>query len=289
VPAPNIALVTATDNCPGTVAIAFVNDVITAGSCVNRFIVTRTYRATDVCGNSSTCAQTITVNDNTPPVITCPANITQYVDNCSAGTANVSFGGATATDNCSSSPSITYDTSGVTITSPHNFPLGITPVNVTAVDECGNASSCSFNVNVVAPDVTPVITAEPNIMLGSTYFDIIVQVTELLNVHTNTPVTVRLTKDARWSFTYNPSATDINGKPVNNPVWTYTDDGIFYKFTTSAVISGGSYSKFGFIALWTGEQTQGAFTVTSQIDSWSGGECRIDNNSDAEKLDYFID
>ncbi|MEO6039529.1 MAG: hypothetical protein ABIQ93_14035, partial [Saprospiraceae bacterium] len=66
VPAPNTALVTAvSDNCAGMVTVTFVGDVTTPGSCANRFTVTRTYRATDVCGNSATCTQVITVFDNT--------------------------------------------------------------------------------------------------------------------------------------------------------------------------------------------------------------------------------
>ena len=45
-------------------------DVIIAGSCPNKFTVKRTYHATDACGNSSSCTQTITVNDTTAPTIT---------------------------------------------------------------------------------------------------------------------------------------------------------------------------------------------------------------------------
>jgi hypothetical protein len=255
-------------------------------NCTDNELIVRTWTATDQCGNSASFVQSIIIADDSPPTLTCPADITKYVENCSEGTASVSFA-ATATDNCSSSV-VTYDTSGVTITSPHTFPFGVTTVNVTAVDGCGNTSNCSFNVNVVAPDVTPVITAEPNIMVGSTNFDVIVQVTELLNVNTNSPVTVRLTKDIRWSFTYNPNATDINGKLVNNSDWIYTEDATYHKFTTNTSITGGFYSRFGFIALWEAGQTWGKASVTCQVDSWSGGECRIDNNSDAETLDYFI-
>ena len=40
------------------------------------YVITRTWRATDVAGNFSECTQTITVHDITNPVITCPANIT---------------------------------------------------------------------------------------------------------------------------------------------------------------------------------------------------------------------
>ena len=76
VPAFDDAAVVATDNCAGAVTISHA-DVITPGSCVNRYTIARTYTATDVCGNSSFQVQTITVDDQTAPVITgIPANVT---------------------------------------------------------------------------------------------------------------------------------------------------------------------------------------------------------------------
>ena len=71
VPAPDIASVTATDAC-GTPTVTFVSDVVNTVGCTET--TTRTYRATDACGNTATCTQTIirTV-DVTPPTITCPA------------------------------------------------------------------------------------------------------------------------------------------------------------------------------------------------------------------------
>lgn len=67
VPAVNIASVIATDNCP--VTVTHVSDVITNQTCANRYILTRTYKATDASGNNVSCQQVITVFDNTPPVI----------------------------------------------------------------------------------------------------------------------------------------------------------------------------------------------------------------------------
>jgi hypothetical protein len=77
VPSANDAAVSASDNCGGAVTITHNADVITPGSCANRYSIARTYIATDVCGNSSSQTQTITVNDQTAPVInSIPSNTT---------------------------------------------------------------------------------------------------------------------------------------------------------------------------------------------------------------------
>ncbi len=57
------------------------------------------HTATDGSGNTSTCSFTVTVVDNTPPTISCPANLTL---NAAAGacTAVVNYALPTATDNC---------------------------------------------------------------------------------------------------------------------------------------------------------------------------------------------
>jgi hypothetical protein len=44
-------------------------DATTPGSCANNYTVTRTFVATDACGNTATASQAITVIDNTPPVL----------------------------------------------------------------------------------------------------------------------------------------------------------------------------------------------------------------------------
>src|SRR5437773_5109765 len=59
-PASDITLLTATDGC-GTPVITFVNDAVNLSGCTET--TTRTYKATDACGNTATCAQTITKTD----------------------------------------------------------------------------------------------------------------------------------------------------------------------------------------------------------------------------------
>ncbi|HUR66989.1 MAG TPA: HYR domain-containing protein [Chitinophagaceae bacterium] len=154
VPVANIASVTGvTDNCGGVVTVTHQGDVISAQTCVNRYTITRTYRATDACGNFAQCTQTITVNDQTAPVVTCPANITVTtpVGSC---TAVVTYT-PTATDNCAGAVTIvSIPASGFA------FPIGTTTVNVTATDACGNSSTCSFTVTVNNAQLAA-ITSQP--------------------------------------------------------------------------------------------------------------------------------
>src|ERR1041384_3766402 len=94
----DIAGITATDNCGGTVMITHVGDVISNQTCANRYSIARTYRATDLCGNVTDRIQTITVNDQTGPTITTfPIDVTvACASNISAVTTDIT--GITATD-----------------------------------------------------------------------------------------------------------------------------------------------------------------------------------------------
>jgi hypothetical protein len=102
VPAVNLMSVTAADNC-GMATRSFVSDVITNQTCPHKYTLTRTYRATDQSGNSSTCAQTITVNDNTAPTFTKPADIIIFSNAGCTYDASVSATGDVTNegDNCS--------------------------------------------------------------------------------------------------------------------------------------------------------------------------------------------
>ncbi|MCC1485671.1 HYR-like domain-containing protein, partial [Winogradskyella immobilis] len=69
---------TATDNCT-TPTITF-EDVINDGDCAGNFTITRTWTATDACGNATSEDQTITIQDTTAPTFTVPADITIECD-----------------------------------------------------------------------------------------------------------------------------------------------------------------------------------------------------------------
>src|ERR1043166_1041428 len=72
---PSFATASATDACDPSPRLES-KDVTTPGTCAGQYSVTRTWTATDACGNASTASQTIRVVDTTGPVVTCPADIT---------------------------------------------------------------------------------------------------------------------------------------------------------------------------------------------------------------------
>ena len=103
-----------------------------------------TWEATDSEGNSVSGEQSVTVKDETPPVLTVPGDVTVE---CSGPNGQaVSIGTATATDICDPNPSVTSD-------APALFSLGTTEVTWTATDASGNAISGTQGVTV--QDTTP--------------------------------------------------------------------------------------------------------------------------------------
>ncbi len=117
------------------------------------FVITRTYTATDNCGNTGTCIQTFTFDpDTTPPVIN-PVAIDGSVE-CD-GTADpmgafanwlANNGGAMATDNCDNSVSWSNNSTGLSDLCGFT---GSETVTFTATDNCGNTSTTSATFTIV--------------------------------------------------------------------------------------------------------------------------------------------
>lgn len=95
-------------------------------------------------GNTTTVTTTLTVADQTDPVLSCPTDIEVFLPLNSPDTSMVvNYPAATATDNCTSSPTISYDHPSGSV-----FPVGTTTVTVTATDAAGNDTTCTFNIHV---------------------------------------------------------------------------------------------------------------------------------------------
>jgi hypothetical protein len=129
----------ATDNCP---MLGPVMCTPASGSMFPKGTTTVTCSVADMAGNMSSCTFTVTVNDNEPPMIVCPGNVTV---NTGPGicTAVGMYGGPMVSDNCPGA--------GMPTCSPASgstFAKGVTTVTCTVSDASGNMSSCTFTVTV---------------------------------------------------------------------------------------------------------------------------------------------
>src|SRR5437764_3916279 len=70
---------------------------LASGSLFPLGVTTNTFVVSDAAGNTAACSFTVTVLDNQPPVIVCPADITQNTDTNACG-AIVSYTAPVGTD-----------------------------------------------------------------------------------------------------------------------------------------------------------------------------------------------
>ena len=154
-----------TDNCDSSPSIVSF-EIRHSGSCPNEFRLVRRLQVTDNCGNISTAEYTVYVIDNTPPQITCPPSqvVNAELNTCGVMFGNVNIPNATFYDLCSN-VQVNSGSSGNSSSLPM-YPIGTTVVVYSAADECGNISTCSFNIEVVDAE-DPVVLCPVDLTIPS--------------------------------------------------------------------------------------------------------------------------
>jgi len=198
---------TATDACDPNPRIVEVSDITTPGALAGSYKRTKTWKAVDAGGNeSATKSQTITVTDNTAPVITCP---TSRAVGSSDSTDPSVTGTAKAVDNCDPVPKISY----IDNTAPGNCPNTMVIARTwTASDSCGNSSSCVQTITV-SDTPPPVIICPPRATVqGDTSIDPIV----------TGQATATIISGPNPTLSYSDDATGTCTKVIAR-TWTVTD------------------------------------------------------------------
>ncbi|MBR9916011.1 MAG: T9SS type A sorting domain-containing protein [Algicola sp.] len=155
----NTGLATAADNCDVNPDITYT-DVANLTGCGGTGTITRTWRATDASGNTTSCVQTITLVDNEGPDITCPPDLNVE---CGSDYSPAATGTATATDKCDLNPTVTYsdvtnlDGCGDTGTITRTW---------TATDACNNETSCVQVITIIDTTAPTAICQDITIQLG---------------------------------------------------------------------------------------------------------------------------
>lgn len=156
------------DNCDTVVDVSF-SDVISMMTCEYSYVINRTWRADDDCGNFTELEQIITVTDLVKPTFT---NEAEDVDIECADLLDIetvfagwigTLGNASATDNCSAEGDLTWYTVNAGTSDPATLPPAMCPtadsivrmqvVDFIVEDECGNRDTSTATFTVI--DITP--------------------------------------------------------------------------------------------------------------------------------------
>ncbi|MBK9981725.1 MAG: HYR domain-containing protein [Saprospiraceae bacterium] len=156
----------AADNCTpvGLLTINYTDNVSGLFGCNGTGILNRTWMATDLCGNTTTCVQQIWIVDHTDPVITCPANVEI---SCSDSSDPSHTGKATGTDNCSPTVTISY-VDVAQLNGCNN--TGLILRTWSAQDACGNVKTCTQLITIV-DRTPPVITCPHDTLIDCGFYN----------------------------------------------------------------------------------------------------------------------
>ena len=154
-------MATASDNCTGKPIITY-KDGNFSSTCPGSYSFERVWTVSDSCGNTAaTVTQNISVEDTTKPAFTfVPNDTTLYKDaSCNADTTTAGTGMATASDNCTGKPIITYKDGNFSSTCPGSYSFERV---WTVSDSCGNTAA-TVTQNISVEDTTkPAFTFVPN-------------------------------------------------------------------------------------------------------------------------------
>ncbi len=134
----------------GNPIVTFSDAIISNGPCVNAKTINRTWTASDPANSalSTSCVQTITLQDNVAPsFISCPSSfvVSGTGTNC---TVPVTWSNVMATDNCVTPSLSAVNQNGAFVVNGSSFAEGTHTITYTATDGCNNTATCSFSVTV---------------------------------------------------------------------------------------------------------------------------------------------
>ena len=206
---------TSSDFC-SDVDLTIISDT-TLGACPAQYLITRTFVATDQCGNSTTASQTIEYLDNTPPSFGSTAS---YLEIACSEEAVLD---AEAFDSCSAVAELSYI---------DNFGSGgcMSPTSnivrvLTAVDACGNSASLEQTIQFI-DTVAPIFTYIPS--------DIAIDCST--DYPFDFPVITDGCSDVNLIYTLDTISMSASNDYTVNVLWTATD-GCGNEKTVSQLIS----------------------------------------------------
>ena len=116
-----------------------------------------TLTVSDACGNTASCNATVTVNDITAPLITCPANQDLFIgESCEVILPSYETQ-LTANDACGIASIVQTPAAGTIFTGAD---AGIHPIEFTVTDLNDHVSSCTFDITIIDEESFTIVDVE---------------------------------------------------------------------------------------------------------------------------------
>ena len=158
------------DNCSDVIdlAVSFTDQIISSATCGNRYVIRRSWRVEDECGNSRVRQQNISVDDRTAPTFD-PPPATDTLTCSDLDNPALTGRPTNLRDNCDATPTVTFtDTRQTTGGCTGTYQLGRT---WTVSDDCDNATTFT-QVFTVIDTTAPVFLQLPtNLIVNCGDFD----------------------------------------------------------------------------------------------------------------------
>jgi hypothetical protein len=216
----NTGTATATDDLDANPDITY-SDAITAGSCPQSYTITRTWTATNDCGNSASGDQIITVQDVTAPTINLiSSTIELWSPDHLYRTVNVTDFISSVTDNCATLSAANVNITRVTSDEPD--------------DANGNGDGNTTNDIVIASNCHSVqLRSERDGNGNGRVYRIYVSTTDACGNPTSTSyaVKVRKSQSANGAAVEGSAMNTVNSACGSNPKWMAPEAGSGIGFT----------------------------------------------------------
>ncbi|NNK90113.1 MAG: HYR domain-containing protein, partial [Saprospiraceae bacterium] len=186
-------------------------------------------------GVSSTCTAEVTIQDNSPPTIVCPANMTLP---CNSDLSDLTqFGMATASDNCDANVAITVNN----IFDVNACNVGTVEREFTATDNEGNTATC-MQLITIDPPTNPIVEAD--ITWPTSPFDAGDCIADPANIDSGMPVVNTSNADC---FNISISFFDVDPTPGTSGCFdTYERN---WMVVDSCQLNGGTTGIFTFVQI----------------------------------------
>ena len=192
------------DNCASLQDTTF-SDVVSPGACPAEMTIERTWSVTDVCGNTTSGIQMISVVDTVAPTFTPPALDTAYIECTDVGNTALTGMPTDVVDNCDASPSTTGSDEIFDVICLYSYSIRRTWF---FEDACGNIDSTS-QIIIVQDTVAPIVAIDAQDSLINCGSDADAEAAFALWIANNGGATAsdNCTPNVNW-FAYNSGTTD---------------------------------------------------------------------------------